>query len=88
MTDEEHPVGGQLMGADPNDFWPGGAASWWRPVSTSININFGCPVKKVLGRHRGGYLLGQVETALEIVDRVREAVPPACAGDREDAQRA
>ncbi len=40
-----------------------------------IDINFGCPVKKVLGRCRGGYLLGQVDTALEIVARVREAVP-------------
>jgi tRNA-dihydrouridine synthase B len=41
-----------------------------------IDINFGCPVKKVLGRHRGGFLLGQVDTALEIVSKVREAVPP------------
>jgi tRNA-dihydrouridine synthase B len=32
-------------------------------------------VKKVLGRCRGGYLLGQVQTALEIVECVREAVP-------------
>jgi nifR3 family TIM-barrel protein len=40
-----------------------------------IDINFGCPVKKVLGRCRGGYLLSQVETALEIVERVRDAVP-------------
>jgi len=40
-----------------------------------IDINFGCPVKKVLGRCRGGYLLSQVETALEIVGRVRDAVP-------------
>jgi tRNA-dihydrouridine synthase len=30
----------------------------------------------VLGRQRGGYLLGQPEVALEIVARVREAVPP------------
>jgi nifR3 family TIM-barrel protein len=41
-----------------------------------VDINFGCPVKKVLGRHRGGFLLGHVETALEIVSRVREALPP------------
>ncbi|MGH9065905.1 MAG: tRNA dihydrouridine synthase, partial [Acidimicrobiales bacterium] len=41
-----------------------------------IDINFGCPVKKVLGRCRGGFLLSQPATALEIVSRVREAVPP------------
>jgi nifR3 family TIM-barrel protein len=75
VTDEEHPVGGQLMGANPNDFAP--AAK--RLVAAGfdvIDINFGCPVKKVLGRCRGGFLLGQVETALEIVSRVRDAVPP------------
>src|SRR5262249_12042525 len=33
------------------------------------------PVKKVLGRCRGGYLLSQGETALEIITRVRGAVP-------------
>ncbi len=76
VSDEEHPVGAQLMGADPLEFGPAAV----RLVAAGfdvIDINFGCPVKKVLGRHRGGYLLGQVETALEIVSRVREAVPAA-----------
>src|SRR5215467_11848316 len=75
VSDEEHPVGGQLMGANPADFAP--AAQ--RLVAAGfdvIDINFGCPVKKVLGRCRGGYLLGQVQTALEIVSRVRQALPP------------
>lgn len=75
VTDEEHPVGGQLMGANPDDFAPAAL----RLVDAGfdvIDINFGCPVKKVLGRCRGGFLLGQVETALEIVARVRDAVPP------------
>src|SRR6478736_6622095 len=75
VSDEEHPVGGQLMGANPEDFGPAAL----RLVAAGfdvVDINFGCPVKKVLGRCRGGYLLGQVDTALEIVSRVREAVPP------------
>jgi tRNA-dihydrouridine synthase B len=74
VTDEEHPVGAQLMGANPEEFAPAAV----RLVAAGfdvIDINFGCPVKKVLGRCRGGYLLGQVDTALEIVARVREAVP-------------
>jgi tRNA-dihydrouridine synthase len=33
-------------------------------------------VKKVLGRCRGGFLLSQPATALEIVAKVRDAVPP------------
>jgi nifR3 family TIM-barrel protein len=39
-----------------------------------IDINFGCPVRKVLGRCRGGFLLSQPEIALEIVRRVLDAV--------------
>ncbi len=75
VTDEEHPVGGQLMGANPDDFAPA-AQQLVKSGFDVIDINFGCPVKKVLGRCRGGFLLGQVETALEIVSRVRDAVPP------------
>jgi len=74
IADEEHPVGGQLMGANPDDF-PPAARRLVEAGFDVIDINFGCPVKKVLGRCRGGYLLGQPETALEIVARVREAVP-------------
>src|SRR5690606_9961148 len=40
-----------------------------------IDINFGCPVKKVLGRCRGGYHLSQPDVALEIVRRTRDTVP-------------
>jgi nifR3 family TIM-barrel protein len=75
VADEEHPVGGQLMGANPADFAPA-AQRLVQAGFDVIDINFGCPVKKVLGRCRGGFLLGQVDTALEIVSRVREAVPP------------
>lgn len=75
ILDEEHPVGGQLMGSDPAEFGPA-AAELAAAGFDVVDINFGCPVKKVLGRCRGGYLLSQPETALEIVSRVRDAVPP------------
>src|SRR6478735_1634947 len=74
VADAEHPTGGQLMGADPQDFAPAAL----RLVESGfdvIDINFGCPVKKVLGRCRGGFHLSQPATALEIVRRVRDAVP-------------
>ena len=73
--DEEKPVGGQLMGAEPEQF----AAGATKLVSAGfdvIDINFGCPVKKVLGRCRGGFHLSQPKTALEIVRRIRDVVPP------------
>jgi tRNA-dihydrouridine synthase B len=75
LTDDDHPVGGQLMGAEPEQF----AAGAGRLVAAGfdvIDINFGCPVKKVLGRCRGGYHLSQPEVALEIVRRTRDSVPP------------
>jgi len=75
VADEEHPTGGQLMGADPADFAPA-AARLVEHGFDAIDINFGCPVKKVLGRCRGGYHLSQPPVALEIVRRVRDAVPP------------
>jgi tRNA-dihydrouridine synthase B len=75
INDEDHPVGGQLMGSVPEEF--GLAAREMAAAGFDvIDINFGCPVKKVLGRCRGGYHLSQPEVALEIVSRVREAVPP------------
>jgi nifR3 family TIM-barrel protein len=75
VTDEEHPCGAQLMGADPQQFPPavGRLAAAGFDV---IDLNFACPVKKVLGRCRGGYLLSRPDTALEIVARVRDALPP------------
>ncbi|MEN1679836.1 MAG: tRNA-dihydrouridine synthase [Planctomycetota bacterium] len=74
VAEEEHPVGGQLMGAEPELFGPA-AEKMVEAGFDVIDINFGCPVKKVLGRCRGGYHLSQPAVALEIVSRVREAVP-------------
>lgn len=75
IADEEHPVGGQLMGSEPEQFSLG-AKKLASAGFDVIDINFGCPVKKVLGRCRGGFHLTQPEIALQIVRRTREAVPP------------
>jgi nifR3 family TIM-barrel protein len=74
VAGEEHPAGGQLMGAEPEQFGPAARKLVERGFDV-IDINFGCPVKKVLGRGRGGFHLSQPKVALEIVARVREAVP-------------
>ena len=74
VTDEEHPVGGQLMGSDPSDFAPA-ALKLVDAGFDVIDINFGCPVKSANGGCRGGYHLSQPEVALEIVSRTRAAVP-------------
>ena len=74
VTDNDHPVGAQLMGAEPEEF-PPAAKKLVEAGFDVIDINFGCPAKKASGRCRGGYHLGQPEVAIEIVRRVRDAVP-------------
>ncbi|MBA3313004.1 MAG: tRNA-dihydrouridine synthase family protein [Planctomycetota bacterium] len=74
LTEEEHPVGGQLMGSEPADFAPA-AQKLVAAGFDVIDINFGCPVKTATRGCRGGYHLSQPEIALEIVARVRDAVP-------------
>ncbi len=73
LPPDDHPVGGQLMGSEPEQF----AAAADHLVALgydTVDINFGCPVKKVLGRCRGGFLLSTPDRATEIIRRVHDAV--------------
>jgi tRNA-dihydrouridine synthase B len=73
LDDSDHPVAAQLLGNDPAVM--GEAAAHMESFGYDLlDINFGCPVKKVLGRCRGGYLLGDPETAIAMIQRVRDAV--------------
>lgn len=73
LPETDHPVGGQLMGSEPAKF-----ALAARQLVTAgfdvIDVNFGCPVNKVLGRCRGGWLLQHPDEALAIVEAVLQAV--------------
>ncbi len=73
IAPDEHPVGGQLMGSEPAQFAEA-ADQLVRLGYDAIDLNFGCPVRKVLGRCRGGFLLSTPEAAAEIVRRVVAAV--------------
>jgi len=73
-TDEdERPVAGQLMGSEPEQF-AAAADTLVNMGYNVIDVNFGCPVKKVLGRCRGGFLLSDPPTARDILTAVRDAV--------------
>jgi tRNA-dihydrouridine synthase B len=73
IGDDDHPIGGQLMGSRPEQF--GEAADQLVEAGyDTVDINFGCPVKKVLGRCRGGYLLSEPQGALAIVRAVMDSV--------------
>jgi len=79
FTDAQRPVGVQLFGADGKAM--GEAAKkiidWKRP--DFIDINFGCPVKKVVSKNGGSSLLRDCpllqEVAGDIVKAVGETVP-------------
>src|SRR5262245_57096850 len=73
ISPDEHPVGGQLMGAEPEQFALAAVELVERGFDV-VDINFGCPVRKVLGRCRGGFLLSTPATAIDIVRRVYDAV--------------
>lgn len=75
IPQEDHPIGGQIMGARPEQF-ADAARLMAESGFDAIDLNFGCPVRKVLGRCRGGFLLSDPPTAIDIIRRVRDAVPP------------
>lgn len=74
LCDADHPVAGQLMGSDPHELAQA-AGILVEAGFDVIDLNFACPVRKVMGRCRGGYLLSDPDTAIEILRRVRDAVP-------------
>lgn len=70
---DDHPVGGQLMGAEPEPLARAAELMVGAGYDT-VEVNFGCPVRKALGRCRGGFILSQPKTALEIIQQVIAAV--------------
>ncbi len=74
LCDEDHPVAGQLMGSEADEM-----AAAARILLTAgfdvIDLNFACPVRKVMGRCRGGYLLSDTDQAVAIMRAVRDVVP-------------
>jgi tRNA-dihydrouridine synthase B len=75
---EERPVGVQLFGADPSKMAEAAQAvvDWVQP--DFIDLNFGCPVNKVVARHGGSALLRDcplLEKVASGVVRALKSVP-------------
>lgn len=75
FTEEERPMGVQLFGGDPERLAEAArqVIDWVKP--DFIDINFGCPVNKVVCRHGGSSLLRDCPQ----LERVARAVVRACA---------
>lgn len=73
IADDDRPLGGQLMGCGPEEFALA-ANAMVEAGYDAVDINFACPVKKVLGRCRGGYMMTQPDLAMEIIHSVYDTV--------------
>jgi tRNA-dihydrouridine synthase B len=73
---EERPIGVQLFGADPEKMAEAGRAvvDWVQP--DFIDLNFGCPVNKVVCRRGGSALLRDCPLLKRVAQRVVEALEP------------
>jgi len=73
VGEDEHPIGIQLFGSDPEKL-ARAAVTAARVGPDLIDLNFGCPVKKVVKRNGGSALLCNLPLMREIVAAVIEAV--------------
>ena len=71
--DDEHPIGAQLLGEDP-EIMAKAAKAVVGSGYDLIDLNFACPAPKVVRRQRGGSLLKDPGRVIEIYHAVREAV--------------
>jgi len=75
FSDEEKPIGIQFFTADPDIMYK--AALMIRDSGFSVlDLNFGCPVRKVTKRGAGSSLLKSSELAIEIVSAAMESNLP------------
>ena len=76
FTPEERPLGVQLFGAEPDQLARGAQAvvDWKQP--DFIDINFGCPVNKVVCKNGGSALLRDGALLAAIASAVVRAVAP------------
>jgi len=70
---EEHPVAGQIFGRDPGEMAKAARFLETRGADI-IDINMGCPVKKILKSGSGVQLMREPDLARQIVTRVVQAV--------------
>lgn len=76
FDDSQRPVGVQLFGADPEKMAEGARAviDWVRP--DFIDLNFGCPVNKVVAKNGGSSLLRDCPVLARVAAAVTRAAAP------------
>jgi len=74
FTPEERPIGIQLFGADPDGMAEAAELVARHYAPDFIDVNFGCPVKKVVRRNGGSGCLRDLGLVRQIILAVRAAV--------------
>ena len=72
---DEQPIGVQLFGSTPKVMGEAAAIIEKEINPDLIDINFGCPVRKVVNKNGGAAVLKDVGLTEEIIRAVVEAVP-------------
>lgn len=75
VCDEERPVAIQIYGKEPSAVRDAAQLVVERAHPDVLDLNFGCPVKRVAGKGAGAGLLQDVPRMLEITRAVVDAVP-------------
>ena len=71
VRDEPYPVIVQLVGGDPDLF--GEAVKMVEQLGASgIDINMGCPVKKIVNNYSGSYLMKDINLASKIIEKAKQ----------------
>jgi tRNA-dihydrouridine synthase B len=74
FDDAERPIGIQIFGADPDAMAEAAALVEQTYAPNFVDINFGCPVKKVVKRNGGSGCLRDLDLVQRIIRAVRGAV--------------
>ena len=72
VSDDEHPIGAQLMGSEPSAFAPA-ALRLVRSGFDVIDINFGCPVRKVVSKGAGAGILNDIPKMVRMTEALVKA---------------
>ena len=75
FSEIERPIGIQLYGADPSVVAEAASLVSEHYVPDFIDINFGCPVRKVVRRNGGSACLKDLALVQRIIRAVRDATP-------------
>ena len=75
IGENEHPIGAQIFGSDPECMGDAAALALEISGADFIDINMGCPVGKIAKSGDGSALMKTPEKAMKIIEKVKSTIP-------------